>query len=257
MFLLGDIGRTKTRLAAWVDSETFSEPIIRPTPFDFGQGLALVKEFIKGEKCDGLCLGISRQVWPDATLKSEFEETFSAPVYLENDAALAGLGEAHRGAGRGRRIVVYVTVSTGVGGVKIEDGRIDKNAFGFEPGFQTIIVGDEPRSLEDLVSGASVARRFSQPPHKITDEKIWQELSHYLAVGLANTLVHWSPDCLILGGSMFKTPGFRVETIERLLGEYLTIFPKLPVVRPSALGEIGGLHGALVYLNQQRAVVSS
>ncbi|MEK7208728.1 MAG: ROK family protein [Patescibacteria group bacterium] len=255
MFFLSDIGRTKTRLAVSLDGQTISEPIIRPTPADFNQGLNLIKELIeelgKGQKRDGLCLGISRKVWSGAPLKPELEETFGGPVYLVNDSALVGLGEAHYGAGRNQRLAAYLTVSSGVGGVLIVNGQIAENALGFEPGHQLIVVGEQVRSLEELVSGFAIEAQFGRPPHEITNEKIWQELSRYLALGLVNTLVHWSPDCLILGGGMFKTPGFQITVIEKLISEHLTIFSKRPLIRPAALGEIGGLYGALAYLQGQ------
>jgi len=266
MFFLSDIGRTKTRLAVSLDGETVGAPLIRPTPADFKQGLNLLKELIdqllaqpvvnEGKieaKREGLCLGISRKVWPDAPLKPELEETFGGPVYLVNDAALAGLGEAHYGAGRNQPLVAYLTISTGVGGALIVNGRIAANALGFEPGQQLIILGGRPRSLEDLVSGLAVEMQFGQAPREITDEKIWQDLSQYLAVGLTNTLLHWSPDCLILGGSMFKSPGFQVAALEKLISRHLTIFTKLPLIRPAALGESSGLYGALVYLREPPA----
>ena len=264
MFFLGDIGRTKTRMAVSLDSQAIGEPIIRPTPTDFNQGLGLIKELIsslgsstsKGksnfhkQKREGLCLGVSRKVWPGAPLKPELEETFGGPVYLENDAALGGLGEAHYGAGRDHQIIAYLTVSTGVGGVKIDHGSIANSAFGFEPGHQLILVNDKPQSLEELVSGAAVEAKFGQLPHEITDESIWQELSQYLAIGLVNTLVHWSPDCLILGGSMFKTPGFKIEKLEKIIAENLTIFPRLPIIKLAELGESSGLYGGLIYLRK-------
>src|SRR3989344_1065865 len=225
MFFLSDIGRTKTRLAVSLDGETVGAPLIRPTPADFKQGLDLLKELIdqltqtvvnEGKieaKREGLCLGISRKVWPDAPLKPELEETFGGPVYLVNDTAL-----------------------------------------GFEPGQQLIMLDGQPRSLEDLVSGLAMETRFGRAPREITDEKIWQDLSQYLAVGLTNTLLHWSPDCLILGGSMFKSPGFQVAALEKLISRHLTIFTKLPLIRPAALGESSGLYGALVYLREQSAI---
>ncbi|MBI2097450.1 MAG: ROK family protein [Candidatus Vogelbacteria bacterium] len=254
MYLLGDIGRTKMRLAVSPDGETLGEPIIKPTPVNYVEGLQLIEELIDQSGAverRGLCLGVSRQVWPGQPLKSELEQRLDCPVLVENDAALAGLGEAHYGAGRGCRIVTYVTVSTGVGGVKIEAGRIDENILGFEPGQQLIMINGEPKTLEDLVSGGSVERRFGRPPRQITDEQIWHDLSQYLAIGLANTLLHWSPDCLVLGGSMFKTPGFKIEVIASLIGDHLTIFSRLPIIKSAALGETNGLHGALVYLLSQ------
>ena len=75
---------------------------------------------------------------------------------IANDTAVVGLGEAHRGAGIGYNIVTYITVSTGVGGTRIVDGRIDRRIYGFEPGHQTIDIdnsvweGSASGQLEDL-----------------------------------------------------------------------------------------------------------
>lgn len=251
IYLLGDIGRTKTRFAISSDGQTLSELVIKPTPASFDQGLILIEDLINqlvGERRAGLCLGVSRKVWPSRPLKSELEKRLSCPVLIENDAALAGLGEAHYGAGRGAGIVVYITVSTGVGGVRIENGQIDGNTQGFEPGQQFILLESGPKTLESLVSGGSVESRFGKPPREITDPLVWQELSQYLALGLANSLLHWSPDCLVLGGSMFNPPGFELPLIENLIRERLTIFPTLPVLRRAVLGEASGLYGALFYL---------
>jgi predicted NBD/HSP70 family sugar kinase len=63
-----------------------------------------------------------------------------APVYIENDKAVVGLGEATYGAGVGYGIVAYHTVSTGVGGVRTEDGKISRASAGFEPGHQIIVM---------------------------------------------------------------------------------------------------------------------
>ena len=58
--------------------------------------------------------------------------------YLANDSDLDGLGEATVGAGKGFNIVAYITVSTGIGGVRIVGGKIDVSTYGFEPGHQII-----------------------------------------------------------------------------------------------------------------------
>ncbi|MEK7553025.1 MAG: ROK family protein [Patescibacteria group bacterium] len=248
------------RLTISTDGERFAEPVIKPTPPDFDQGLVLIKDVFSqltgGDKLSGrACFGLSRRVWPNSPIMASLTEVFGEHVSLENDTALVGLGENHAGAGQGSEIMVYVTVSTGVGGVKISRGRIDENALGFEPGQQIINAGSISKPilgrLEDYVSGEAIEKQFGRPPREIVDEKIWSDLSHSLAIGLTNTLLHWSPDCLVLGGSMFKSPGFRVDEVAQLIRRYLTIFPELPTIKPAILGEFGGLHGALVYLRQR------
>jgi predicted NBD/HSP70 family sugar kinase len=252
MWLLLDIGRTKFRMARSLDGETFvGEPEIILTPATVKEGVKKIIDAVRQSEppIKAVMIGASRKVWNGASIIELIKKELTMPVYLENDAALAGLGEATVGAGRGFKIVVYVTVSTGVGGAKIEDGQIDENTMGFEPGQQIITIdGEKIGRLEDYVSGLAVAKRFGRPPRELTDEKIWQDLSCYLAVGLTNTILHWSPDCLVLGGSMFHQPGFKVPILEPLIRQDLTIFPKLPVIKEAILGETSALHGGLTYL---------
>ena len=255
MWLLLDIGRTKFRMARSLDGETFvGEPEIIPTPATVEEGVELILNAVRQSEqpVKAVMIGASRKVWAGEPIAELVKKELTIPVYIENDAALAGLGEAIVGAGRGFNLVAYITVSTGVGGAKIENGRIDENTFGFEPGQQIITInGETIGRLEDYVSGLAVTQRFGRPPHELTDEKIWQDLSRYLAVGLTNTILHWSPDCLVLGGSMFHEPGFKVAVLEPLIRQDLTIFPQLPVIKEATLGEQGALCGGLTYLRTQ------
>lgn len=86
-------------------------------------------------------------------------------MFLANDADLVGLGEAVYGAGKGYKVVAYFTVSTGVGGARIVNKRIDKGVFSFEPGWQ-YVYGQGLNScnrqmydfLEFFVSGTALAK---------------------------------------------------------------------------------------------------
>ena len=69
--------------------------------------------------------------WRDVPLAQLLEEAFGVPVRVENDANAAALAEHRFGAGRGCRDMVYLTMSTGVGGGVISDGRLVHGANGF------------------------------------------------------------------------------------------------------------------------------
>ena len=173
---------------------------------------------------------------------------FHAPVFLENDAALAGLGEAVFGAGKGKKIVAYLTISTGVGGCRIVDGKIDENSQGFEPGHQIIFSDKNIITLENLVSGTAIEKKYGKKPYEIFDVKIWNNVANNLAYGLHNVAVLWSPDIIILGGSMMKKIGIPVERVKFHLSKILNIFPKPPLIKKSKLGDLAGLYGALAHL---------
>src|SRR6185503_10097023 len=101
--------------------------------------------------------------WKAKPLADDLEALFHAPAYLENDTAIVGLGEAVYGAGKGVQIVVYVTVSTGVNGVRVVDGMIEKSRQGFEIGGQYLSMNPQ-HTLEELVSGTAVTERFGSHP---------------------------------------------------------------------------------------------
>jgi len=277
MYLLFDIGGTSMRIAFSKDRETFKEAKIVPTPQQFKEGILLFQEIAKdlsnGEKIEAVAGGIPGPFdqkgvlgnlpnlpgWRDKPLKEELEKACQAPVFLENDTNLVGLGEAHIGAGKGKHIVVYLTLSTGVGGTRIIGEKIDVNAMGFEPGHQFIdIQSTEPCGcggqghLESLVSGSALERKYGKKPKEITDPKIWEEVARILAYGLNNVLVYWSPDIIVLGGSLItKDDGISIERVEEHLKNILTIFPKAPPIKKAQLGDEGGLYGALIFAKQQ------
>jgi len=274
MYLLFDIGGTKMRLALSKDGESFAEPKVVETPKDFDVAMNVFKEIAddlsSGDKID-LVVGGMRgpfnkektmivnssvlPLWDNKPLKEELEKIVGAPVVLENDTALVGLGEMHNGAGQGVEIGVYITVSTGVGGARFVNGEIDENRFGFEPGHQIIDIkeGGDPVSLENLVSGTALEKRMGKKAREVTDPKIWDELAHYLAYGLYNIILQWSPDVVVLGGAMIiGDPAIDVEVVKKYLTEINTKFPELPEIKKAKLEDFGGLHGALAFIKQQK-----
>lgn len=255
------------RIAGSSDLETFSEPIILNTPQDFEEGVQLfantVKDINSGENPEriiaglpgilnenrhGLYKGPHLKGWEGQDIKKKLEELINSKVYLENDAALVGLGEANNGAGRDFPIVAYITVSTGVGGVKIVDGEIDKTKYGFEPGHRMITVGGETKEFEDFISGTAVTKKYGKLPYEITDEAVWDELAKITAQGLYDLILDWSPDCIVLGGSMFKEVGIKVPAVTKYLTEINQAYPSVPILKKAELGDFGGLYGGMAYL---------
>ncbi|MBU0569457.1 ROK family protein [Patescibacteria group bacterium] len=273
MFLLFDIGGTKMRLAISSDGESVGKPEIVKTPQSFEEGMEVFKnafakivDGVKIEKSAGGIAGIfdgkkerltispNLPQWENKPLKERLESVVGCPVFLENDADLAGLGEAKYGAGRNCSIVAYLTIGTGVGGSRIVNGKIDSNTSGFEPGHQIIktdsSISGRVTSLEELVSGGGLEKRFGKNPEDINDEKIWEETERYLTYGINNTIVHWSPEVVILGGGLIESGRISIEKIALQLSKVHNIFPKMPEIKKAELGDLGGLHGALAYLKQ-------
>lgn len=108
--------------------------------------------------------------WNNIPLRDLFYERYKVPTYVENDANAAGLGEFMFGAGRGCKHMVYLTISTGIGGGIIIDGKLVEGTSGTagELGHMTIDWQGVPCScgnvgcLEAMASGTAIARRANQ-----------------------------------------------------------------------------------------------
>jgi len=191
--------------------------------------------------------------WVGKPLKKRLEEISGTKVYLENDAAMAGLGEAIYGAGLGQNIIAYLTIGTGVGGVRIVDGKIDSKTFGFEPGHQVIDMDSSATGrftdLEGLVSGAGITRRFGTAPKNLKDEKIWEQIARLLAYGVNNTVCYWSPNMVVLGGGLVNEEVISIDKVKSYLKMIMQNFPGIPEVKKSKLGDQAGLIGSLIYLD--------
>ena len=104
--------------------------------------------------------------WHNVPAARLLEEATGVPTHLENDAQLAAYGEFHRGAGRGSRHIVFITISTGIGGGIVIDRKLYSGAGGTAGEVGHVMVDpDGPLCscgrrghLEALASGTSMAR---------------------------------------------------------------------------------------------------
>jgi predicted NBD/HSP70 family sugar kinase len=272
MFIVVDIGGTKTRVARSRDLETLDQTVIVATPNDYRSGrdrlIALAQELGGVERVEALAIGapgvISRDRrtlvhapnlsgWDGAALVDDLQYVLGAPVILENDTAMVGLGEATFGAGRGATILAYVTVSTGVNGARIVDGVIDRAIFNFEIGEQILGTVLDAPTLEDLVSGHAIGERFGAPPESLAkDHPVWDELAQIVAIGLHNTVAYWSPDRFVIGGSMMKEVGVSIDRTRSALLLLRRKNPTIPDIVHASLGDLGGLWGGLARLRNKR-----
>lgn len=259
------------RMAVAADGQTITGSKIVPTPKDFEQGIQVFKqvadELSNGVKIDKIAGGIAGPIdkektclvkspnipgWINKPLRSELERLFGCSVILENDTTVAGIGEAVKGAGAGNKIVAYIALGSGVGGKRIIDGKISGDSFNFEPGHQIIVPdGDLCKCggkghMEPYVSGTYFEAKYGQKGENITDPKIWDEISRYLAISLVNATVFWTPDIIVLGGSVSKS--IPLDIVCSYFKEFLTIYPDAPQIVKATLGDNAGFYGALELL---------
>ncbi len=278
MYILFDIGGTKLRVASSNDLLVHENVIKVETPTEYREGIRALCDAIdgltRGSGITAIAGGIRGPLnhektgivsetrltdWVGRNIVQELHARYHVPVYLENDAALVGLGEAVFGAGKGYDIVAYHTVSTGVGGARFVHGTIDSASVGFEPGHQELdldrsILGKHmPHTLENLVSGAALEKRRGVKPYEIAQsDAVWDELARYLAYGIKNTIVYWSPDVIVLGGSMMVgDPRIYTDRVVHYTKEALGALVPAPPIVDAALKDDGGIFGAMALLSKK------
>lgn len=267
-----DIGGTNVRMGISTDGktiETSTEFLTKPDDYD-----ATLKEFaetaekLAGDKgitgaaggipgplkANNTTIGTAPNLpgWHNKPFAKDAGKLLNVPFFLENDTATIGVGEATQGAGREYEIVVYLTVSTGVGGCRVVGGEIDESARGFEPGHQIVILDEVQCAcggkghLEGLIGGAAMEKRYGKKPADIEDPEVWDTAAFHLAIGLNNVLMLWSPHIFVLGGSMMKD--ISIEKTAKYLDDMVAIYDEIPPIVPAELGPRGGFLGGLAIL---------
>src|SRR3989344_5374680 len=258
-----DMGATSMRVAR-VMAEGIGESQKIATPRDVQEGVRLLARLIhecaEGEPLAAVAGGVpavvseghmyrapNQEGWTNFNMREALAEALGVPVQIHNDADLAALGEAVYGAGTGKRIVAYVGVGTGIGTSRVVEGRIDNGVYDFEAGHQIIEVSGTG-TLESLASGGAFSKRFGVHPKDVPREE-YERMTPVLAAGIYNMILHWSPEVVVLGGSMMnEANGYRKGEIVSALGKLPAIYPALPEIRLSQMKDDAGLHGARALL---------
>ena len=305
--LVGDIGGTNMR-AALVDVEgRLQERSSGPTPSDKGaeevteQFGDLMAEVIRGTDSGdlvGIGLAIAGPTDPETgrmynppnlpqfdgySAKPRLEKRFDLPASVANDATLAALGEQRFGAGRGHQDVIYITVSTGIGGGIILGGRLFQGAQGFAGEIGQMVIdpdgppcpGGNNGCLEGLCSGTAVARLAREriaagvssvlvemsggDPSSVDSRMVVEaartgdplssgvieEVAANLGIGLANLMFAFDPEVFVIGGGMSNALDLMLPRINEEIGRRYTIEGgRLASIVRSALGDDVGLIGA-------------
>lgn len=218
--------------------------------------------------------------WKNFPLTSKLSHQFGVPAYLDNDANMAGLAEWQYGAGRGHQDLVYLTISTGIGGGVISNGCLLQGfrGMGAELGHMIIdpngpMCGCGYRGhVESFSSGPSIARyvneqfKAGQTSTLLTQSDLsaaqiadaaragdslaisaFERAGYYLGIAVANYLAIFDPSILIFGGGVSQVGDLLFGPFEESLRKH-TFHPHYLenlVITKAALGDDAGLLGAL------------
>lgn len=226
-----------------------------PGPLDLINGKILTPPNLKGQ-------------WHNLKVAEELSKLINKPVYLENDANLAGLAEAVVGEGKDYNYVQFFTVSTGLGAGFVINKEIYHGAHGFGNEVANCVMMKDgpshgsiiPGGIEEISSGTAITSRAVKAgldvkhAGEVNDlakagnevaRQIMDDAKEYLANFIGVVYGYADPEIVILGGSVaLKIDGF-VEEVEALAKERVYEIMKPYVkVRKSTLNEDSGLIGA-------------
>jgi len=221
--------------------------------------------------------------WVDVPLRAMIAREFGIPASLGNDANLAALGEHAFGAGRGVEEMVYMTISTGIGGGIISRGELllGRHGFAGEIGHQTIVV-DGPvcgcgnrGCLEAMAAGPAIARMGREAAESgrgaaileaaggdlqaissrtvaavahrgdETARAIILRAARYIGIGLANLANILDPELFVLGGGVTRIGDLLFDAIRETIRKVAMPPVRGVRVEEAALGDDVVLMGAV------------
>ena len=220
--------------------------------------------------------------WREEDMGRELEEAFQVPVFLDNDANMAAIGEHWRGVAQGIDNFVFIALGTGIGAGIFVDGRICRGRNGFAGELFRMNL-EWPRWTEDFpdtgyletyVSGLGLAKQGRQlvangngvQPATLADERdaryvfealhqgdagaraLIEQSFEMLGVAVANVVSVLDPELIVFNGGLVKgAPELLLETVDKVVRK---LQPKAPNIALSTLGDKAQIWGALCTLLQ-------
>ena len=218
--------------------------------------ISLIKTLPEYETCSGIGVGVPGPCdqktgsmvmstnlpgFAGYSIANRLKEEFNMPAFIDNDANVAGLAEALVGAGKGKDVVFYVTLSTGIGGGLVVNGKCVSGMHGYAGEIANIII-DRNRSkvnhlavgaVENEASGTSITRKANEKAGEkkyahagevfdaaSNGNKDCQEIVENVTTDLAQMFATIScvvdPDVYVIGGGMMKSKEhFLPQVIEK------------------------------------------
>ena len=204
----------------------------------------------------GIVSPLHQPAWRNVPLKAMMESKWGCPFQVDVDTNVAAVGEYRWGEVTAARFL-YLTLSTGMGGGFLIDGKIYRGQDGAHPevGHQSIhfrcsnpgAVQCEcgvPDCLEALISGNGIRRIYGKPAEELSPVD-WEEVAYNLGQGLRNMAALYAPDLIRIGGGVAVGGGENFITAAKsVMQEHLKLVPA-PRVELSHLGYDTALRGAI------------
>jgi glucokinase len=259
-----DIGGTKTRIAIANNPSDIIEDIVIPTPKDQNEALKTYYENLieLADEKKILSLGIASPAiidkdrgsiikpshipWSYLPISTFFKNKLGCLATIDHDATLAGIAEAKLGAGANHRLVLYVTISTGIGTAIILDGEPITQRYNSEGGRQIIHNHPFPGvQYQKIASGSAIKAKYHKIAAEITSKKDWDEIAKNISTGLYNLITIIQPDLIILGGGVSVHYNHFITPLRTYLDKFNSLYP-IPPIKKAEYVETAPLIGALL-----------
>lgn len=260
MYAAIDVGGTKTLIAVFTENGEIKEKIKFPTPKEYG---AFSKELAKAvaklatddfkastvaipglvDRKNGVGIAFGNLSWQNIPVEADVEKILHCPVIVENDAKLAALSEARQIPDY--KSVLYVTVSTGIGGGLIIDGKIAPHFEDAEVGHILLEHDGKLQRWQEFASGKAIVAKFGKKARDIPadDTGTWYIIARNIAIGLIDLIATLTPDAIVIGGGV----GSHFAKFKDHLNEQLEIYDnpmvKIPPVLPAKRAEEAVVYG--------------
>jgi glucokinase len=207
--------------------------------------------------------------WGLHDLAGELGQALGVSVAIENDADAAALGEARWGAGRGSKIFLYLTVSTGIGGGMVIDGHLYRGSTGWHPEIGHQVVSERVTSCycgasgcwEQLACGPAIAAWYHSQggPNHTAGEicalarqgnplalRAVAEGGYWMGVGIANLINLIAPDRIALGGGVMRSWDLFEPHVRAVIARHCSFLVPHALIEivPAQLGGDAPLAGA-------------
>lgn len=212
--------------------------------------------------------------WNGQNPVKDLTEIFQVKVAMENDADAAALGEAGWGAGKNKKRLIYVTIGTGIGTGLILDGQLYRGVdyshpeighhlidpsgplclCGFHGCWESLAAGPAMTAWLEKEAPANYPHRGDLSAKRICELAVaGDELAnravdretYYLGLGLANLVTLFTPDAIVLGGSVMNSASLFLEGVRKIIRESCRFVPfDKTELTLASLGEDANLIGA-------------
>lgn len=197
-------------------------------------------------KTTGSIVKPSHIPWSYLPIDDFFKTRLRCLTSIGHDATLAGIAESKLGAGKNHKLVLYVTISTGIGTAIILNGEPITQSYNSEGGRQIIHNHPFPGvQYQKIASGSAIKARYHKRAAEISSKKDWDEIAKNISTGLFNLITIIQPEVVVLGGGVSVHFKHFIGPLHDYLNKFHTLYP-IPPIKMAKYVETAPTVGALL-----------